>query len=87
MEGTVKTAVEVAMRRLVMGMLEETFENTFKVSYDEGREGIRTSTREIVEAALNSIVEQSCLDISVRHSVDRMAPDSLQLWTSSHKES
>lgn len=61
MEDNGKNAVEIAMRGVVTGIVEDTIENEFVAGYDVQKDGIKTPIRNLVEGALSDTVEQGRL--------------------------
>lgn len=57
----INTAVEVVTRGGVIGIVEETTEDAFKVGYHEHKEQIKTKVRNMVEATFTAFVGESSL--------------------------
>lgn len=58
-------AFEVAKRRVLAVIIEETIEDVFTAGNDEWKEGIKASIRSMVESALIDIVGQGLLDTTL----------------------
>lgn len=71
-EDKIKTAVEVATRCTVTGIVEKTTEDIFKVGHNERMKWMKTPIRNMLEETLIDIVKQGDLEIILGHNVNKL---------------